>query len=54
MIRRLLKGIAVLVVLAAVGVVAFAYLGPLLFPAEFAAPTHEIRLPVTLGTGEAR
>lgn len=54
MIRRLLKGIVVLAVLAALGVVAFAYLGPLLFPAEFAAPGHEIRLPVTLGGGAAR
>ncbi|MBW7921484.1 MAG: hypothetical protein H3C51_05220 [Rubellimicrobium sp.] len=46
--RRLIKGLAVLIVLAALGVVAFAYLGPLLFPAEFAAPQQDIRLPVVL------
>lgn len=51
MIRRLIKGLAVLVVLAAIGVVILAYIGPVLFPAEFAAPQQDIRLPVTLGTG---
>jgi len=50
--RRLIKGLVVLVLLAALGVVAFAYLGPLLFPAEFAAPQQDIRLPVTLGAGQ--
>lgn len=52
MIRRLMKGLLVLVVLAAIGVVVLAYLGPILFPAEFSAPQQDIRLPVTLGAGQ--
>ena len=28
--------------------IAFAYVGPILFPAEFAAPQREVTLPVTL------
>ncbi len=47
--RRLIKGILILAVLGFLAFVAFAYLGPLLFPAEFAPPLEEIRQPVTLG-----
>jgi hypothetical protein len=47
---RLIKALLLLAVLAAVGLVAFAYLGPLLLPGEFAAPQADVTLPVTLGT----
>ncbi|MCC7319770.1 MAG: hypothetical protein IT542_02205 [Rubellimicrobium sp.] len=46
---RLIKAILALAVLAGIGFVAFVYLGPVLFPAEFAAPQTEVRLPVDLG-----
>lgn len=49
--RRLIKVILILVVLGFLALVAFAYLGPVLFPAEFAPPLQEIRQPVTLGGG---
>lgn len=49
--RRLIKLILILVVLGFLALVAFAYLGPVLFPAEFAPPLQEIRDPVTLGRG---
>lgn len=49
--RRLIKGLLILVVLGLVAFVAFAFLGPFLFPGEFAPPVQEIRNPVTLGGG---
>ena len=45
---RLFKAIFFLVILVAIGFVAYAYVGPLLFPADFAAPAQEVNRPVTL------
>lgn len=47
---RLIKLVVILVLLAAVGLVAYAYVGPVFFPADFAAPTQEVTSPVTLET----
>lgn len=47
---RLIKVILFLVILAAVGLVAYAYVGPVFFPADFAAPSQEVINPVTLDT----
>jgi len=44
---RLIKYLFYLAVLAAAGLVAYAYLGPW-FGADFSAPTQEIRTPVIL------
>lgn len=46
---RLIKLLFFLVVLAAIGLVGYAYIGPF-FGADFSAPQVEIREPVTLGT----
>ena len=45
---RLFKVLFFLLVLIAVGFMTYAYLGPLLFPADFAAPAQEVIRPVTL------
>lgn len=45
---RLFKALIFLAILAAIGLVAFAYVGPILFPAEFAAPQEEVTVPVDL------
>jgi len=54
MIRRLLwrliKLLFVLAVLGAIAFVAYAFLGPIFVPADFAAPIEEVVKPVTLGT----
>ncbi|WP_342075848.1 hypothetical protein [Yoonia sp. SS1-5] len=47
---RLIKILSFLIVLAGVGLVAYAYIGPVFFPADFAAPTQEVSNPVTLET----
>ena len=47
---RLIKVVLFLIVLAGVGLVAFAYIGPIFFPDDFAAPTSEVTHPVTLDT----
>jgi nucleotide-binding universal stress UspA family protein len=48
MIWRLIKFLVVLVVIGFIGLVAYAYVGPLFFSGDFAAPTEEITQPVTL------
>ncbi|HSG37324.1 MAG TPA: hypothetical protein VLA27_07795 [Paracoccaceae bacterium] len=48
MIWRLIKFLVVLVVLGALGLVAYAYVGPLFFSGDFAAPTEVITQPVVL------
>lgn len=45
---RLIKALLFLVCLAGVGLVAYAYVGPIFFPADFAAPSQEVTRPVTL------
>ena len=47
---KLVRTIIVLIVLGMIGVVAYAYLGPI-FGADFSAPQQEIRQPVTLNEG---
>lgn len=44
---RLIKYLVILILLMAVGLVAYAYIGPW-FGADFSAPTQEIRQPVLL------
>ncbi len=51
MIWRLIKVLLALAVLAGLGLVAYAYVGPIFFPADFAAPTTEQSAPVTLDMG---
>lgn len=48
MIWRLFKYLLILAVLAGLALVAYAFVGPLIFPADFAAPEQQIRAPVTL------
>lgn len=47
---RILKAIFYLVILVIIGFVGYAYVGPVLFPADFAAPAVEVIRPVTLDT----
>ena len=46
---RLIKGLFYLVVLCAIGLVAYAYLGPML-GADFSAPQSAVRVPLELST----
>jgi len=46
---RLIKFLFVLLVLALIAFVGYAYLGPVFMPADFAPPVEEITKPVTLG-----
>ena len=48
---RLIKALFFLLVLGGIALVAYAYAGPLFFPADFAPPSDEIRVPVTLDGG---
>lgn len=45
---RLIKILLVLAVLAGLMLIAYAYVGPILFPADFAAPSETVTAPVTL------
>ncbi len=47
---RLIKALFFLAVLAALAMVAYAYVGPLFFPGDFAPPGGPVSHPVTLGT----
>ncbi|ABF64163.1 hypothetical protein [Ruegeria sp. TM1040] len=44
---RLIKYLAILIVLAAIALIAYAYVGPW-FGADFSAPSEEVRKPVVL------
>lgn len=48
MIWKLFKLLFWLAVLCAIGLVAYAYLGPIFFPSDFAAPATNITSPVSL------
>ncbi|NBD28986.1 MAG: hypothetical protein GVY31_02975 [Alphaproteobacteria bacterium] len=48
MMWRLTKAVLVLVVLAALAFMAYAYIGPIFFAEDFAAPVDEVTKPVTL------
>ena len=45
---RLIKVLLVLAVLAGIALVAYAYVGPILLPGDFAAPVREVVEPVDL------
>ena len=45
---RFLKLLIFLIILLAVGFVAYAYIGPVVFASDFAAPAQEVTRPVTL------
>jgi len=47
---RLIKVLFFLSVLAVAGLIAYAYMGPIFFPADFAPPTVEVSEPVVLET----
>ncbi|WP_368188404.1 hypothetical protein [Aestuariibius sp. HNIBRBA575] len=51
MLWRLIKALFFLAVLGGLGLIAYAYVGPFFFPADFAAPQSEVTIPVTL-TGQ--
>lgn len=48
---RLIKLLLVLVVLAGIALVAYAYIGPLVLPGDFAPPLREVTQPVALDLG---
>jgi len=45
---RLIKALVFLTALAAVGLIAYAYVGPIFFPGDFTPPRNEVIEPVTL------
>lgn len=47
---RLIKALIFLAVLGGIALVAYAYVGPILFPADFEAPREDVTMPVTLTT----
>ena len=47
---RLIKALIFLALLGGIALVAYAYVGPVLFPADFAPDREEITVPVTLET----
>lgn len=47
---RLIKALFFLAVLAGLALIAYAYIGPLFFPGDFAPPSTEVTQPVTLDT----
>jgi hypothetical protein len=48
MLWRLIKAVLILVLLAGIALVGYAYVGPVFFPLDFAAPSVEVTVPVTL------
>ncbi|ADO42227.1 hypothetical protein [Ketogulonicigenium vulgare] len=48
MLWKLIKVIFILVVVAAIALIAYAYVGPLVMPDDFQPPAREMRVPVTL------
>lgn len=50
LVWRLIKLLFVLAVLGAIAFVAYAFLGPIFMPSDFAAPINEVVKPITLGT----
>ena len=47
---RMTKAIFFLIVLAGLALIAYAYLGPLVFPGDFTPPNTQVTQPVTLDT----
>ncbi|PYE86041.1 hypothetical protein DFP88_101716 [Pseudoroseicyclus aestuarii] len=52
LIWTLIKLALVLAVLGGVALTAYAYIGPMLFPADFEAPVQQVTKPVTLEVQE--
>ena len=50
MLWKLIKLLIYLMILGGIGLVAYAYLGPVFFPQDFAAPQERIEQPVVLET----
>lgn len=48
MILRIFKYLLILGILGALALVVYAFAGPVFFPADFAAPSQERTVPVTL------
>jgi len=48
MLWRLIKFLLVLIILGAIALVVYAYVGPIFFPADFAAPSEQMTVPLTL------
>jgi hypothetical protein len=48
---RFIKLLVIVMILAALGLIAFAYAGPIFFPGDFAPPTLQILEPVVLESG---
>ena len=48
MLWRLIKLLLLLVILSGMALVAYAYVGPLLFPSDFAAPSEPVSQHITL------
>lgn len=48
---RIVRWLIYLAILAGLALIAYAYVGPVVFPADFAPEQEEIRVPVTLSTG---
>lgn len=46
---RLIRLLLILIVIAAILFVGFAYLGPIFMPGDFDPPAHDVREPVVLG-----
>jgi hypothetical protein len=47
---RFTKAMILIIFVMAAGLVAYAYFGPVVFPADFAPPAQEVNRPVTLDT----
>lgn len=47
---RLIKAVFFLTLLAAASLIAYAYVGPIFFPADFAPPSEQVNEPVVLET----
>ena len=48
MLWRLIKFLLGLALLCAIGLVVFAYIGPIFWPADFAAPSQTVTTPLVL------
>jgi len=48
MLWKLIKTLFFLAIFAGLALIAYAYIGPAFFPADFAAPTSQVIQPVTL------
>lgn len=52
MIWKLIKLLMMLAILGALGLIAYAYIGPVFMPGDFTAPQVEIRQPVQIDLGQ--